>query len=294
MKLKHLKVASGHSGLRRQAQRAAALGTGCAGGESAVVASLCQRIPNHRRVAGFTMVEIALCLAIVGFALIAIIGVLPAGLNVQKENREETIVNQEATIWMDALRSGSFGYDELTRHVDRIVIATNLYNAGGLVATGTNTFDGPFANGGVIVGLLSTPRLQIGPAGSGTYTINHVFAFVRAMSGSAADKPPQDSVGVKDFAFSYRLVVENTPAGSYDLAGILTNRVDNVLFNNLTDMRLLFRWPLKKPYIPGQPDPEAGNSRLAFRTQVSGRIVEGSHASISAPLYFHYPRDYRQ
>ena len=36
----------------------------------------------------FTMVEIALALAIIGFALVAIIGVLPFGLNVQRQNRE--------------------------------------------------------------------------------------------------------------------------------------------------------------------------------------------------------------
>ena len=40
--------------------------------------------------AGFTMVEVAISLAIIGFALVAVIGILPAGLNVQKENREET------------------------------------------------------------------------------------------------------------------------------------------------------------------------------------------------------------
>ena len=44
------------------------------------------------------MIEIALSLAIIGFALVAIIGVLPIGMNVQKDNREATIVNQDATV----------------------------------------------------------------------------------------------------------------------------------------------------------------------------------------------------
>ena len=44
------------------------------------------------------MVEIAICLAIIGIALVAIIGVLPLGINVQKDNREETIINQDATV----------------------------------------------------------------------------------------------------------------------------------------------------------------------------------------------------
>ena len=44
---------------------------------------------------GFTMIELVLCLGIISFALIAIIGVLPVGINVQKDNREETIIVQD-------------------------------------------------------------------------------------------------------------------------------------------------------------------------------------------------------
>jgi len=46
---------------------------------------------------GFTMVEIAIALAVIAFALVAIIGVLPIGMNVQRDNRAETIINQDAT-----------------------------------------------------------------------------------------------------------------------------------------------------------------------------------------------------
>ena len=42
---------------------------------------------QFRRVAAFTMVEIAICLAIIGFALVAIVGVLPSGMRVQKDNQ---------------------------------------------------------------------------------------------------------------------------------------------------------------------------------------------------------------
>ena len=45
---------------------------------------------NRLDTAAFTMVEIAICLAIIGFALVAIIGVLPIGMNTQRDNREET------------------------------------------------------------------------------------------------------------------------------------------------------------------------------------------------------------
>ena len=59
-----------------------------------------------RRQAGFTMAEIAISLGVIAFALIAIVGILPSGLNVQRDNREETIVNQDARLLLAAIRSG--------------------------------------------------------------------------------------------------------------------------------------------------------------------------------------------
>src|SRR2546426_366578 len=67
--------------------------------------------------AAFTMVEIAISLAVIGFALVAIIGVLPTGMTVQRENREETIINQDATYFAEALRNGAHGLDDLTNFV---------------------------------------------------------------------------------------------------------------------------------------------------------------------------------
>jgi type II secretory pathway pseudopilin PulG len=63
------------------------------------------------------MIEIAISLAVIGFALVAIIGVLPLGMEVQKENREETIINQDATMFMEAIRNGAQGMDDLTNYV---------------------------------------------------------------------------------------------------------------------------------------------------------------------------------
>ena len=56
--------------------------------------------------AAFTMIEIALCIAVVAIAMVAIIGVLPAGLNVQKQNREESLLTQDAELLLNALRGG--------------------------------------------------------------------------------------------------------------------------------------------------------------------------------------------
>src|SRR5258705_4628722 len=56
--------------------------------------------------AGFTMAEIAIALGVIAFALIAIIGILPAGLQTGRDNREETIINQDARLLLEAVRSG--------------------------------------------------------------------------------------------------------------------------------------------------------------------------------------------
>ena len=42
---------------------------------------------------GFTMIEIAISLAIIGIALVSIIGILPIGMHTQQDNREETLIN---------------------------------------------------------------------------------------------------------------------------------------------------------------------------------------------------------
>src|SRR4051794_41913396 len=82
---------------------------------------------SARRLRGFTMIEIALCIAIIGFALVAIIGILPAGMQVQKDNREDTVINQDATYWMEAIRNGEQPMDDLVRYVDSIVTNNVAY-----------------------------------------------------------------------------------------------------------------------------------------------------------------------
>src|SRR5271156_3068044 len=71
----------------------------------------------YSRQSGFTMVEVAISLAIIGIALVAIIGVLPMGMNVQRENREATVINQDATVFIEAIRNGARGLDDLTNYV---------------------------------------------------------------------------------------------------------------------------------------------------------------------------------
>ena len=79
------------------------------------------------------MVEIAICLAIIGIALVAIIGVLPLGLRTQRDNREETVINQDATVFLEAIRSGARGLDDLMNYVYAITNYWTYYDANGTI-----------------------------------------------------------------------------------------------------------------------------------------------------------------
>jgi type II secretory pathway pseudopilin PulG len=67
----------------------------------------------------FTMAEIAIALGVIAFALVAIIGILPAGLQVQKDNREETLVTQDARVLIEAIKSGG---RDVTSDLGRFVV----------------------------------------------------------------------------------------------------------------------------------------------------------------------------
>ncbi|HXU77783.1 MAG TPA: type II secretion system protein, partial [Methylomirabilota bacterium] len=176
--------------------------------------------PSQKPQAAFTMIEIAISLAVIGFALVAIIGILPSGMNVQKDNRQQTIVNQDYSVLIDAIRSGARGMDDLTNYVVAITNYVTEYNLlGKSIGNWTNGhtyLDSstvpkfPITNGYRIVGLLSTPKFTADPLasgkGAGGYLSNYVVAWVRSMSGNANEKFPQTNSSVQDLALSYRLV----------------------------------------------------------------------------------------
>ena len=62
---------------------------------------------SRRGSAGFTLLEIAVSLAVIGFAIVAVIGVLPTGLNIQRDTRERTVVLQDAAYFLEAIRPNS-------------------------------------------------------------------------------------------------------------------------------------------------------------------------------------------
>jgi type II secretory pathway pseudopilin PulG len=271
----------------------------------------------------FTMIEIAISLAIIGFALVAIIGVLPYGMSVQKDNREETIINQDSTIFLNAIRNGAMGMDDLTNYVMAITNEVTRYNNGAVKGTTvkygytlTNSSMSPqfpLINGFRIVGLLSTPKYVPLPlARPPGFLSNNVVAYVRSMSGPADEKFPQNNQSMQDLAFSYRMTSEVVPYGTnyYDpgwtnYAAFPANSPENVarynysmltsnLQANIHDLRLLFRWPLRS-------QGKSGQSAQSFRTLVGGSLQEMNEFGFARQdpltpspydLYFFQPRTY--
>jgi len=231
-------------------------------------------------------VEIALSLAIIAFALVAIIGVLPTGLKVQKENLEETIVNQDGIFILEALRSGSKGIDELTNFVESITIK---YGTASTVTFTNTTASVPnrLTNGLHIVGLLSTPKIEVLP--NGASRSNSVTARVRAISGVASEKGKQS----EELAFRYHLVSEVLPFTARPSGANAASSIDDLrhslsLFRNLYEIRLTLRWPL---YQRGTTW-ETGRGRKTFRTLVSGELRGFGPVNSPNYLYFFEPNTF--
>ena len=235
---------------------------------------------------GFTMVEIALCLAIIGFALVAIIGVLPTGLGVQKDNREETIINQEAAVWMDVIRNGAEGYNDLTNYVFAItnyvwhytwnssksgydldstvgltgpavpVREVNVFTRTNWWRNGTLHTGNPqflLTNGLHIVGALTRPRIEWdGPANDRYFSfyVNYIAANVRAMSGAAVEKFPQTNDTILQSAFSYRLIPEVAAYVPFDTRLI---QASLPVITNVLDLPEVLSGT-RTPFDPALPD----------------------------------------
>lgn len=195
----------------------------------------------RRAVAAFTMVEIAMALAVIGFALVAILGILPMGMDVQKDNRRETVINQDANFLIETIRGGAHGLDDLTNYVINITNFWTRYDVKGVAKCSDYDFYDytnsrvssssecppssvadamPLTSGTRIVGLLSTPKYLTNAAtvadgntaGISIFQSNYIVASVRSMSGVALEKFPQTNALIKN-AFSYRLITELAPWG---------------------------------------------------------------------------------
>ncbi len=214
----------------------------------------------RRSESAFTMVEIALSLAIVAFAMVAILGVLPTGLRVQKDNREDTIINADGAYILEAIRSGN----------DRLGLLTNVYFLSLNFKNGDRTVvpndpGDPDLTGQTLLGLLSTPK------STANRGLSNVVAWVRALNGPAIEGDPN----AKEVAFRYQLSAEIQPYLAYP--PLLTNSLTTndlaritALQNHLYEVRLTFQWPLFRDTATAPQNARVGTRRRTFRTLVGG------------------------
>ncbi|MBI5388318.1 MAG: hypothetical protein HZA90_26940 [Verrucomicrobia bacterium] len=182
------------------------------------------------------MIEVALALAVIAFALVAILQILPLGMEIQRDNRQDTIINHDGAYLLEAIRHGAQGMDDLTNYVDSIFV-------NGV----TNTFGNGYTTGSNIVVLL---------------TQTNAIAAVRAISGSAATKGEP----MKEFTMRYQVLSQIRPMTM--LGTIDTNMpYAAALEESLHEVRLVLRWPVRPD---GQLSPIA--NQQVFRTVVSGTV----------------------
>jgi hypothetical protein len=214
----------------------------------------------------FTMIEIAIALGVIGFALMAIIGILPVGLNVQRDTHEDLVIGQDGPFFLEAIRNGgpalgpgtSTSMDFLTNYVD-------------LITVGTTTYTNP-SSGQMILGLLSTPANMCG---------SNVTARIRGLTGAATEQSGSNVLT----AFRYKMDVEIEPFGTPSPVSLDNNYPNegDRLIHNLYEVRLKFSWPVR-------PNGAVGPGRQSFRSLVSGYML--SYTNSGPPLWFFQPNYY--
>jgi type II secretory pathway pseudopilin PulG len=257
----------------------------------------------------FTMVEIAIAIGVIGFALVAIIGILPTGMNVQKDNREDTLISQDAPYFLDAIRTGApvtnnllnpfapsaQGLDFLTNYVQ--LIQFTYYSNYSVVGT-SNYPNTAFPNlsGAEIVGLLSTPQVNYNLPGFASNYFD-VTAYVRALSGPATAQQNRANSQLNSLmAFTYKMEVMVTPFNSFardttNYTAYLSSTDANqwiirsnrwlettpganglgALNYNLFDVRLRFSWPVN---MNGTTVLSVGPGRQTYRTLVASPLYQ--------------------
>lgn len=220
----------------------------------------------ERGISAFTMIEIAIAIAVIGFALVAIIGILPRGLEVQRDNRSETIINQDGTFWIEAIRNGARGLDELPDYVSQIDIKDE---------NGTPFSGSPYLNlqfGADIIGLLTTQAV---------ITNADVTAQVWAISGSAAEK---DFSNNDRLAFRYllRVQIHQATNTAFSFLEATSLNYTNEPLATLYDLNIELSYPLVRT---DRTPPR----KQAFRTQISRNVLQYFEPRVARTNYFFVP-----
>jgi hypothetical protein len=232
------------------------------------------------------MVEIAISIAIVAFALVAIIGVLPTGLNVQKDNREDAAINRDGAFLLEAIKQGSnaVNFDMLSNN---FVYATCRVGTAGVLYTNYNAQSNlsPLH----IIGLLSRPSVDA----AGFANVSR--AQFRAFSGPLSDM----ASNAQTLAFSFQAEVKIQPVFNYlDPAAVaqppgsanysvplsnyhryLASGPDST---NLWDVQLT----IQSPAHGATPGSSVGPRRQFFRTLVHGSLDVVTDNQLGNLYYF--------
>lgn len=237
---------------------------------------------SRRGECAFTMVEIALSLAVVAFAMVAIMGVLPTGLQVQKDNREETIINADGTYLLEAIRTGN---DRLGILSNAVYLVTLNFQNGNRQYIRNDDPNNPI-HGQLLLGLLSAPRDDYSRDG-----LSNVVAWVRAFNSSAIDRDPD----ARDVAFRYQMQIEVQPFLAYPPGltnELTTNQLARIqsLQTNLHEVRLIMRWPLFRDSVNAPQNARIGTRRRTFRTLVAGTLytVTNRNSGIGRDRFFYF------
>lgn len=252
---------------------------------------------NHRNESAFTLIEIALSIAIVAFALVAIIGILPTGMSVQRDNREDTIINQDGPLWLEAVRNAATNSVLLTNNLEWVE-----FNTAGVWTNRINITDTwPGGNrkltGETILGWFCRPKYMNDSVNDQT---NRIRARFRSRSGPLAN----EATNVHDLAFSYLVSAEVIPLGGYvsgpglpggNLSPFGANGgVTSNTLTNLWEVRLTMQWPVIRDNAAFGV--VVGSSRRTFRTTVASRLEQvngtNSFGTITNSLWFFRPDTY--
>lgn len=217
------------------------------------------QIQGGRGEVAFTMIEIALSIAIVAFALVAIMGVLPTGLSVQRDNREDTMVSQDGQFFVDAIRNGVTNLSAISNNL----VWMDLYRNEMLIGRYSNL------SSREIIGVMSTPKYE-----PGTTNLLRLQARFMANSGALATR----GTNTRDLAFNYLLSSEILPFTNFYTT--TSNLYAVSLSTNLHEVRVTLRWP-----VLGVPpnDTNYGFGKQVFRTLVSGRLRQEVTTNVNQP-----------
>tara|TARA_Y100001934_G_scaffold265701_1_gene344200 strand:+ start:3942 stop:4772 length:831 start_codon:yes stop_codon:yes gene_type:complete len=222
---------------------------------------------SRRSERAFTMIEVALSLGIVAFALVAIIGILPTGLKAQQQNREETIIAQDGVYLMEAIRAAalSSNLNVLTQNLVGLFVTNISVNTNFPVSFGTPegviytpAVGAPVAtnvnNPLQVILQMCRPNFD-----AETSTTNHVFAVFKGFSGNLSEIAPDPNA----IRFQYRVDVELS-----SITNVIgtTNFATRFMMTNLYNLKLRYRWPARDN---GQV---IGLGERVMRTQIAGRL----------------------